>query len=330
MITWFAKLPWVEKFGWSVLGLVLLGLLITIFFFGLRRIPAWRNLQNLEAEKRVGLKIEIIKTAASIFGGLFFLATLYLTWASLEATKEKNQADLKMAQDKQITELYVKAIEQLGRPVLEVRLGSIYALERIAHDSEKDHWPIMEVLTAYVRENGPWPPEDPVAAQKRRPWTGQGKKGIGAQETDKAKAWGEFRHKPDIDIQSILTVIGRRSRSFAKMETQPLNLRETDLRDANLFETHLEGANLFNAQLEGAFLFKAHLEGANLWRANLGEANLFEAHMGGVYLGEAHLEGANLSEAKGLTQEQIDMAYCDDETKLPPGFNCSGKKKPRP
>ncbi len=38
---------------------------------------------------------------------------------------------------------------------LEVRLGGIYALERIARDSPKDHWTIMEVLTAYVRENSP-------------------------------------------------------------------------------------------------------------------------------------------------------------------------------
>ena len=36
-----------------------------------------------------------------------------------------------------------------------IRLGGIYALERIARDSEKDHGPIMEVLTAYVREKAP-------------------------------------------------------------------------------------------------------------------------------------------------------------------------------
>src|SRR3982751_6161439 len=38
-----------------------------------------------------------------------------------------------------------------GGPNLEVRLGAIYALERIPRDSERDHWPIMEVLCAYVR-----------------------------------------------------------------------------------------------------------------------------------------------------------------------------------
>jgi len=38
---------------------------------------------------------------------------------------------------------------------LELRLGGIYALERIAQESEKDYWPIMEVLTTYVREHAP-------------------------------------------------------------------------------------------------------------------------------------------------------------------------------
>jgi hypothetical protein len=38
---------------------------------------------------------------------------------------------------------------------LEVRLGGIYALERIARDSPTDHWTIIEVLSTYVRENSP-------------------------------------------------------------------------------------------------------------------------------------------------------------------------------
>jgi hypothetical protein len=35
-------------------------------------------------------------------------------------------------------------------------------LERIARDSEKDHWPIMEILTAYVRERAVHVPDPHV------------------------------------------------------------------------------------------------------------------------------------------------------------------------
>ena len=36
---------------------------------------------------------------------------------------------------------------------MEIRLGGIYALERISMESEDYYWPIMEILTAYVRKN---------------------------------------------------------------------------------------------------------------------------------------------------------------------------------
>ena len=45
---------------------------------------------------------------------------------------------------------------------VKVRLGGIYALERIANQSERDYWPIMEVLTAYVRENTPYKPQESI------------------------------------------------------------------------------------------------------------------------------------------------------------------------
>ncbi|MFN7523786.1 MAG: hypothetical protein ACK5RD_11680, partial [Aphanizomenon sp.] len=59
------------------------------------------------------------------------------------------------ANQKQITERFSKAIEQLGSDKPEVILGGIYTLERIARDSKPDQWTIMEVLTAFVRQNAP-------------------------------------------------------------------------------------------------------------------------------------------------------------------------------
>jgi hypothetical protein len=34
-----------------------------------------------------------------------------------------------------------------------VRIGAIYALEQIAKDSEDLHWPVVQILTAYLREH---------------------------------------------------------------------------------------------------------------------------------------------------------------------------------
>ena len=327
MIAWFAKLPWKKKVGWVVLGITLLGIapffpwvsilgiILVLAYAGLRRplgkYLEWQGVQTLEIRERVGLKLEFIKTAAQILGGAFFLFGLYFTWASLVATKERNRADLRMAQEKQITELYVKAIEQLGRPTLEERLGGIYALERIAHDSEKDRAPIMEVLTAYVRENAPWPPKKLAEAQKKtRPWAKErpgeepGEKGKSASGKGKMEEPAEFP-KLDADIQAVLTVIGRRSAL-----RRELDLSKTDLRRADLHGAHLWRTRLWEANLERADLSDAILDAASLWNARL--------------------EGADLSWARGLTQGQIDEAYCDDNTKLPPGLKCSRKKEAQP
>ena len=78
-----------------------------------------------------------------------------------------------------------------------------------AQDSEKDHGPIMKVLTTYVREHPP---------RKRT---------IKTKKTEIISA-------PRADIQAILTVIGRRGRTFKKGEDERLYLFRTDLVKANL------------------------------------------------------------------------------------------------
>ena len=70
----------------------------------------------------------------------------------------------------QLTDRFTKAIEQLGNEkALDVRLGGIYALERIARDSKEDHPQVIEVLTAYAREHAPRPPDPADAVGDDRP-----------------------------------------------------------------------------------------------------------------------------------------------------------------
>jgi hypothetical protein len=66
-----------------------------------------------------------------------------------------------LTQQGQLTDRYTKAIEQLGSDKPDVRLGGIYALERIAKDSAYDRAAVAEVLTAFIRGRVPWPPARP-------------------------------------------------------------------------------------------------------------------------------------------------------------------------
>src|SRR5215203_1562443 len=101
----------------------------------------------MDPKDRAKLQNDARTTLVQAFGGAVLLIGLYFTLRNLQLT-----------QDRQITEHYTRAIEHLGSDKLEMRLGAIYALERIARDSERDHWPIMETLTTYVREHAPWAP----------------------------------------------------------------------------------------------------------------------------------------------------------------------------
>lgn len=218
-----------------------------------------------------------------ILGGFFLLAGLYFTWRSLEVAREG-----------QVTERFTRAIDQLGaideksNPKLEIRLGGIYALERIARDSERDHWPIMEILTAYIRKRAELP-------------EGENGKPDYASE-DPAAA----------DVQAALTVLGRRVRTFGEGEYQELNLRITNLFGADLREARLRGANftmanlrhtilwladLRDAVLTDARLEDAYLPGADLQGAHLMGAILERACLQGVKLGAANLQGAKLGAA---------------------------------
>ena len=139
-----------------------------------------------------------------------------------------------------------------------IRLGGIYALERIARDSDKDHWPIMEVLTAYVRDNAPWLPEEAQPLPDGQALVLQSPE---MHTHASSTAEGPALRSTPTDIQAILTVIGRRTRSPNREGEYRLDLHNTDLRSADLDGAHLEGADLFRAHLEGANLFQAHLEG---------------------------------------------------------------------
>jgi len=324
---------WVDEKPLFVATLIasLGGLLIWLLW----KLPRWQVRYVFDVKDRIDMESKAREAITKIVGGAFLLGGLYFTAQTLWTTQEG-----------QITDRFTKAIDQLGKDNLAVRLGGIYALERIARDSEYDHGAVVEVLTTFVREQ-----------TQGRLDTSRSLFSILYPKDQEASA-------PPADIQAILTVLGGRTRN-GKRESQPLNLRGSRLRAANLHGAHLEEADLIGAYLERAKLDEAHLERANLGGAYLARASLGRAHLEGAYLFQAfliealliqahleraqlsaaHLEGAhlggaylegadlggayleradfratNLTKAKNLTQAQVDMICIDEHTQLPEGL----------
>jgi uncharacterized protein YjbI with pentapeptide repeats len=178
------------------------------------------------------------------------------------------------ANQKQITERFSKAIEQLASDKPEVILGGIYTLERIARDSAPDQWTIMEVLTAFVRQNAPIIKENE------------------SQSPEDQEKFLKLR----ISIQACLTVIAERQ--HPDLKNKRLDLTKVNISGFNLYGANLKGANLFGADLREANLAGAVLIGADLRGAVLAGAVLIGADLTGAVLTGAVLTGAKLTGAR--------------------------------
>jgi hypothetical protein len=280
------------------LGLVLAGLLTSLIALSRYVKPGTTAERN-----------EFVRTVAQIAGAIAIAASLFFTWKTLVENQRANRERERMSQEGNITDRFTKAVEQLGaansegKPQLELRLGGIYALERIARDSERDHWPIMQIFAAYIRMNAPFKPTD---YKQMALMLSEGK----------AVDWLK-ENRPRADIGAIVQAILNRERSFGNGESYSFELTHCDLHGAVFYETHaadlawsnfsysnltmvnLSFAKLQHANFAGARLDAATLEGADLQQAsflgsNLLSANLRLAHLEGADFTGANLYGANL------------------------------------
>ena len=119
---------------------------------------------------------------------------------AVDAARNTNKETLDATRKGQIADLYSRAIDQLGSKMLDARIGGIYALERVAQDSDKDHPTVMEVLGAFIREHSHegWP----------------------TPATDELRA-DVLDHTTRPDVQAALTVIGHGDRG---QDRRPIDL----------------------------------------------------------------------------------------------------------
>jgi len=270
------------------------------------------------APTQPGERKDLVLAVAQILGGTALISGLYFTWRTLQVTSEG-----------QITERFTRAIDQLGKfdderkKLFEIRLGGIYALERIARESPEDYWPIMEILTAYLRHNAPWASE---SLEEGLEGMDDATEGQSAMESSGGRSEPIEAPAPDLDIQAIMTVLGRRPRSYLHGESEVLDLHETNLSGANLSGTNLSGTNLSDTNLSGANLSGANLSNphfleTNLSGADLSRTNFSEAVLVYSDLSRANLSGANLSGVHSLDTDFSEALFIKADLS---GANLSG------
>jgi hypothetical protein len=307
------RVPWRTVLGWFALLVAAAAVAVAglyVVFWPVSDLIARHDVGAITGSHRAAA-LQAARDAARgrllTFGaGLFALGALVYTARNFTLSRRA----FELTEQGQVTDRYTKAIEQLGSDKLDVRIGGIYALERVARDSARDHPTVMEVLTAFVREHSrePWPPST------------EDEQGVYAPG-----------HGTRPDVLAAAAVIGRRA---PRHDRQSVDLDRAHLTGAHLTGAHFAGANLYGADLSGASLLSADLRGANLTRAKLIGASLFGANLNGANLNgaelihadfiHADLTGASLFGADltgaDLTGADLRGAIWSPDAVVPPGW----------
>ena len=253
-----------DGFWW--LAVIVVVLIIGVFL-------SWVHWEDLREDQ--GSLSTTVRNLGFVIGGI--IAILLALWRSLVAGRQAvtAQRQTETAQHGLLNERYQKGVEMLGSNVLSVRLGGIYALQRIAEEHPTTyHFQTMQLFCAFVRH-----PHGEVS-----------------------NAHSHSQSPYRVDIKAVMDAIGTRSDVQLTLEQE--RKYKLDLHGANLRNQFLGDLNLSGALLGGAIL-----SGVRLFQTNLSGADLFEADLSGARLPEAVLTGASLL---GADLSNIENCYCTD------------------
>jgi hypothetical protein len=188
--------------------------------------------------------------------GVALLTGAYFAYRGLDASRRQLQA----TSEGQITSRYTEAVKQLGDDEhQDVRIGGIYALERIGRDSVRDAPTVVALLASFVRRSC-------GVSHVVRFDNGEGSDKRDPEDLPPGLA----QRAPDAQIAlTVLTGLG-----VPGVDLHDVDLWGADLTGAYLVEADLSCADLGFSKLVGADLRGADLGGADLTGADLKHANL--------------------------------------------------------
>lgn len=214
----------------------------------------------------------------------------------------------------QVTERFTRAVDQLGSESLEIRLGGIYAMERIARESRVDHGPIIEIVTAWLRVHARQTPSDGITTDVQAALTALGRR---RAEWDRDTLVLDDVEVPGADLVGArlnrlqANRANLRRAHFMNASIQGATLSDCDLQTANFTGASMRGADLSGPKLKNAMFVASDLGEAQFIYADLSQALLINTRVAGADFSYSLLSGAALREAVGLNR----AAFVDSNLK---------------
>ena len=293
--------------------------------------------------------------------GLAALVALPLAvWRGVVANRQAETAEADLRNKR-----YQESAEMLGSAVLAVRLAGIYALRSLAEERPAEyHQRVMRTLCAFARR----PTADPRMADSDRV----------REDVEVAVREIVVCHDAQIDTEVAcgldLTGADLRSASLLSMNLSSsqipkslwdmvvpgvLQIEPDELSSGRVKESVTAGlqrvppleltekawVNLALADLAGASLRYAKLRRTILFGSDFSGADFTGADLSGARFESAPLSPSGIGATKGLTQEQLDSAFCDPQNPpllgdlvdpetgdplRPPHRGLDGKPHPKP
>ena len=233
------------------------------------------------------------------------LALVFAVWRAIVAERQANasRTQAATAQEGQLNDQYQRGAEMLGSGVLAVRLGGIYALQRLAEENtDLYHIQIMRLFCAFAK--------NPTDTETANIW--EERRGAGLT------TWPRLR----ADLQAIVSFIGDRSAAARTIEQSAeftVDLSETrlngvdmagmDMTGVRFFETELIDADMTDTILVGAELTGANLHKAVIEDADCSHVKLFRATLTQCSVGDTNFLGAQLGLADCSRAELMDCNF---------------------
>ena len=263
---------------------------------------AWTSGTGADADAEA---IKNLAYATAVLGGILAASTTLLfsllrVWINdrniqaaertTKATEEGlitdriNTAVAGLGAEKNVKTKYKKETVEHTEPNLEVRTGALFALQRIMEDSDRDRPQIIQIISAYIRNNAGYARELPKG-----------------DHTDPSvrRGFAALRPRADIDIAlKILEGLKKLPDDASRDDPPRPDLQAADLRGLDLSGRNLSRMILKEAQMQGADLFDAKMQNTNLANVQMQGAHLIDAQMQGADLNSAQMQGAHLSGAE--------------------------------
>ncbi|MGJ5749548.1 pentapeptide repeat-containing protein [Streptomyces puniciscabiei] len=296
---------------------------------------------HLTAADRLNAVNNVRTTLLQTVGGAVVLFGACATWRQLRVSQD----GLSATREGNITDRFSRAVDQLGSDKLDVRIGGIYALWRLADHSDRDREAVVSIMAAYLRTHLPWPPRETavpaaevsinavspletraadaqtaltclgVLYQERRPeWLN-----VSLTDLRRADCDGLWLHGVNFD-GACLEAASVYQVNLSKASLIAANLRHTELGTSVLHQVRCLQADLRGARLVKADLTSADFSGADLREANLRKARAQGAVFAGADLRSADLRGCDLT-GTDLREARLEGALASDLTIWPTGFD---------